>query len=691
MAVLGSAAAVLWAGVRFALATGAHPRADGSLALARSGQRLAISATSNSLSANPTAVGTGGTVTASWTTVNPTSTDWIGVYATGAANTAYQNWLYDDSCLQTSNGSASSGGGCPIQLPSTPGTYELRLLADNGYTLLATSQTITVNAAALTANPTAVSTGGSVTASWSNVGTPSSTDWIGVYATGAANTAYQGWLYDDSCNQTGNGTTTGGGSCPIRLPTTPGTYELRLFSNNGYTLLATSQTITVNAPTLTASATAVGTGGSVTASWSNVGTPTNTDWIGVYATGAANTAYQGWLYDDSCNQTSNGTTTGGGSCPIRLPTTPGTYELRLFANNGYTLLATSQTITVNAPTPGYQNPVYASAAFPDPFVLDNGDTHSDYWAFATGSLFPVLHSGDLVHWTSEGTAMTVKPDWVVSTGDWHPWAPSVIQTTSPCPGANAHGCDVMYYVGLSATFNRNCIGVATSPTPAGPYTDRGPLALSGQPSRGSSMPIGCGDAAGVGNIDPSPFVDPSGQAYLYLSTSNVCTSGSCTLKPTISVIPLTSTLLQAARPRVPLFSGDAGTWEAAGAPAPTVEGPSMELHNGTYYLFYSGGSYTHGYGMGYATSSGPTVPFTKAASNPILASTTSALSVGGGDRLVTGPHGGLWMVYAARLDSYSNPRTLWLDPFSWQPANTPGAPDVPVIAGPTTTPQTTQP
>ena len=317
---------------------------------APSGQRLATSATSNSMSANPTTAGTGGTVTASWTTVNPTSTDWIGVYATGAANTAYQNWLYDDSCLQTSNGSASSGGSCPIQLPSTPGTYELRLLADNGYTLLATSQTITVNAAALTANPTAVSTGGSVTASWSNVGTPSSTDWIGVYATGAANTAYQGWLYDDSCNQTGNGTTTGGGSCPIRLPTTPGTYELRLFSNNGYTLLATSQTITVNAPTLTASATAVGTGGSVTASWSNVGNPTSTDWIGVYATGAANTAYQGWLYDDSCNQTSNGTTPGGGSCPIRLPTTPGTYELRLFANNGYTLLATSQTITVNAPT-----------------------------------------------------------------------------------------------------------------------------------------------------------------------------------------------------------------------------------------------------------------------------------------------------------------------------------------------------
>lgn len=37
------------------------------------------------------------------------------------------------------------------------------------------------------------------------------------------------------------------------------------------------------------------------------------------------------------------------------------------------------------PEPYYQNPVYWASAFPDPSVLDNGDTHSDFWAFATGS------------------------------------------------------------------------------------------------------------------------------------------------------------------------------------------------------------------------------------------------------------------------------------------------------------------
>ena len=355
---------------------------------------------------------------------------------------------------------------------------------------------------------------------------------------------------------------------------------------------------------------------------------------------------------------------------------------------------------VTAPSPApppetaetyYQNPVYSTAAFPDPFVLDNGDTHSDYWAFATGDLFPILHSADLVRWTPEGTAMSARPIWVVTSGDWHPWAPGVVQSRLPCPGAGSDGCYVMYYVGLSAALNRNCIAVATSPTSGGPYTDRGPLALAGQATGGSSMPIGCGDADGVGNIDPSPFVDTSGQAYLYLSTSNACTDGaSCYLKPTISVIPLTADLLEASGPRTALFSGDPGTWEAAAAPAPTVEGPSMELHNGTYYLFYSGGSYTHAYGMGYASSSSPTGPFTESASNPFFASAADAFSVGGGDRLVTGPHGGLWMVYAARASSTAQ-RTLWIDPFAWQPPTTPGAPDVPGVAGPSTTPQSTEP
>ncbi|MDQ2739744.1 MAG: family 43 glycosylhydrolase [Actinomycetota bacterium] len=371
------------------------------------------------------------------------------------------------------------------------------------------------------------------------------------------------------------------------------------------------------------------------------------------------------------------------------------YHYRIVARNrAGTTYGADETFTTGG---YYENPVYSSESVPDPFVLDNNELHSDYWAFGTGSLFAVVSSPDLVHWTAQGTAMTTRPSWVVSSGSWHPWAPSVIQSDQACPGASSGGCYIMYYVGLSEQFDVNCIGVATSPTPGGPYIDQGPLGSAdslestGSSATGPGMPVGCGDDAGEGNIDPSPFIDASGQAYLYVSTDRSCSVGSCGIQSTISVIPLANDRLQASGPRVALFAGDAGTWEAAGVRTPTVEGPFMELHNGTYYLFYSGGSWQAAYGMGYATAPNPTGPFTKSSANPILVQTPTVVGPGGGDALVTGPHGGSWLLYAARNSTANAPRTLRLDPFYWRPAVTADAPDVPVIAGPTSTLQPTQP
>lgn len=373
-----------------------------------------------------------------------------------------------------------------------------------------------------------------------------------------------------------------------------------------------------------------------------------------------------------------------------------TYHYRLVATSG---AGTAYGADATFSTRGYyQNAVYGADAMPDPFVLDNGGKHSDYWAFGTGNLFPVLRSSDLVHWTPQGTAMTARPAWVVTAPDWHPWAPSVLASDQPCPGTTSSGCYIMYYVGLSAQLNVNCVGVATSPTPGGPYSDRGPLELA-NPSGATStsvttsagIPLGCGDDAGKGNIDPSPFIDSSGQPYLYVSTSQWCSGGVCERKPTISVIPLTSNYLYASGIRVALFSGDYGTWEASDLDISTVEGPSMMVHNGTYYLFYSGGNWQRAYGMAYATATSPIGPFAKSPSNPILAQSQAVLSPGGGDALVTGPHGGLWMVYAARDSTYRAPRLLRIDPFSWQSGPSAGAPDLPMISGPTATPQPTQP
>jgi acid phosphatase type 7 len=304
------------------------------------------------LTESPTPVGTGATVTAGWSGVSsPTTADWIGVYAQGAANTAYSNWVYDDNCTKVAGTTTLVSGSCSINMPTTPGTYELRLLANNGFTVLATSAPVTVSSTtSLLGSPTGVAGGGLVTASWNNVGNPSSTDWVGVYAQGAANSAYQKWVYDDSCTQTAGTTTLASGSCSIAMPTTAGTYELRLFAADGYTLLATSGPITVSATTLSASPGSVGTGGSVTGSWSNVGNPSSTDWIGVYTPGSGSGSYLNWVYDNSCTRAAGATALASGSCSVTLPNTAGTYELRLYAADGWTLLATSGQVTVTGGT-----------------------------------------------------------------------------------------------------------------------------------------------------------------------------------------------------------------------------------------------------------------------------------------------------------------------------------------------------
>jgi beta-xylosidase len=253
----------------------------------------------------------------------------------------------------------------------------------------------------------------------------------------------------------------------------------------------------------------------------------------------------------------------------------------------------------------------------------------------------------------------------------------------------------MFYTGLSALSQANCVAVATSTAPTGPYVDRGPLSSGSLDA--SERPIGCGDNTGYGQIDPSVFVDPAtGTPYLYISedfacapASASCTTANSTLQPTISVIPLAPDYLTATGPRMPLFSGSPGGWEAVNSAVPTVEGPSVTLHAGVYYLLYSGGNWRSNYGMGYATSTSPTGPFTKSA-NPILTQNASVSGPGGADSLVTGPHGERWLVYHGR-DSSSGPRELRIDRLAWQaPAPAPG-PDVPTIAGPTNLPQPSVP
>ncbi|HEV8307572.1 MAG TPA: S8 family serine peptidase [Methylomirabilota bacterium] len=302
------------------------------------GARLAVSnaftvqtAGPVTLSVSPTTIGQGGTLTATWSGIaTPTTTDWLGLYAIGAPDGSYISYRY-------TTGAAS--GSVPFPVPGTLalGTYELRLFSNSTLTRLATSNAFTVSqAASLTVSPTTIAQGGTVTATWSGIATPSATDWLGLYQPGAADTA-------TLASQNTTGAASGSLPFPLSGTLTPGTYELRLFSSGSFTRLATSNPFTVQAAgpvTLSVSPTTIAAGGTLTATWSGIATPTTADWLGLYAIGAPDGGYISYRY-----------TTGAasGSVPFPVPGTlaPGTYELRLFSNGSLTRLATSNALTVS--------------------------------------------------------------------------------------------------------------------------------------------------------------------------------------------------------------------------------------------------------------------------------------------------------------------------------------------------------
>jgi beta-xylosidase len=221
----------------------------------------------------------------------------------------------------------------------------------------------------------------------------------------------------------------------------------------------------------------------------------------------------------------------------------------------------------------FSAPVYPGD-FPDPSIVQVGAT---YWAYATGSAgrnLQVMSSTDLRTWnTPPADPLPVLPKWA-SAG--LTWAPGVMQRG---------GRYVMYYTVHNPSLRTQCISVATSTTPAGPFTDS------------SSGPLICQTANG-GSIDPNPFVDPvSHNLYLlWKSDDNSLNTG----QPTRIWGQQMSAdgLSLAARTSPQLLLAKSAPWQGS-----VIEGPTMIRSGGRYYLFYGANNYdTASSGIGYATS-----------------------------------------------------------------------------------------
>ena len=223
----------------------------------------------------------------------------------------------------------------------------------------------------------------------------------------------------------------------------------------------------------------------------------------------------------------------------------------------------------------FRNPVYPHS-FPDPFVLK---VQREYWGYSTGfqpdeNVFGIIHSCDLVHWESIGSAM--QP---IAGGHTCYWAPEVTHEND--------GSFLMYFsAGNEETMT---VRVARAENPAGPFHDLG-IALTKEPFA----------------IDPHVFIDDDGSRYLFYATdflTHTHVGTGTVVDRMMDAFTLEGKPEPVTRARFEWQVYDPKRESKGGVKWHTVEGPFVLKHNGLYYQMFSGGNWQNlTYGVSYAVS-----------------------------------------------------------------------------------------
>lgn len=273
------------------------------------------------------------------------------------------------------------------------------------------------------------------------------------------------------------------------------------------------------------------------------------------------------------------------------------------------VLAASSFACALAPVPATAQQPFPPALptnFADPFVLPVGGR---YYAFATNILdgrvnVPVAYSSDLLRWelAADPQGRSGYRDALPDLPDWSrrgfTWAPEVMRIGNRF---------VLYFTAPNKRSNQQCIGVAVSADPRGPYLPQG------------DGPIVCQTGLG-GTIDASPFRDADGQLYLYFKNDGNHPSARTTTQ--LWGQRMAADGLSVVGEPVSLGRNDA-PWERN-----VVEAPHMVRRpSGAYILFYSAGDFAwqprerlSTYSTGYAVCRTPLGPCSDGGDNPILAS-----------------------------------------------------------------------
>jgi predicted Zn-dependent protease len=290
---------------------------------------VTVSGSATILQASPTTISQGGIISVNYSGAPGNYYDWIGMFEIGAENGKYIYYQY--------LWGATSGTLSFTAPQNTASTYEFRLFRNNTYLKLATSNPVTVaGLPTINASPTVVRPGDTITVTYSNSPTWSLHNvyiWMDLYSLDDALIYYKDYAQITQSN----------GTFYFTAPDDPGKYIFRIM--DGWTYYATSNTIEVKVDgiaTIAASPTQVSPGQTIQVDFSDA--PGNLkDFIALYKTGVSDKGgyetYQ-WL---------NGQISG--TLTFTAPLTIGFYEFRLFQNNTWTKLGTSNTVVVSTIDP----------------------------------------------------------------------------------------------------------------------------------------------------------------------------------------------------------------------------------------------------------------------------------------------------------------------------------------------------
>lgn len=283
-------------------------------------QTIAVEPVSATLTA-PDSAAAGATIKVEWTGPGYRS-DYISVSKPDERDGAYINYSY-----------LRDGSPTDVQLPPTPGVYELRYVVNQDQTVLARRAiTVTEVGATLTILPSAPA-GSSLDVTWS--GPNYQGDYISVSKPEAGDGEY---LYYSYARE--------GSPLKLQLPVDPGSYEVRYVVGQDRVVLARAALeVTAVSASLIVQSTAPA-GATLPVGWSGPGY--DGDYLTVVAPGAEPGEYVNYVYLRD----------GANPAMLLLPPDPGRYEVRYVDGNGPKVLAsqpietTKVTATLKAPPSG---------------------------------------------------------------------------------------------------------------------------------------------------------------------------------------------------------------------------------------------------------------------------------------------------------------------------------------------------